>query len=492
MLIESFLEVVGRSPNKLAVEDPLRHFTYGQLETLSRVIRRELMSATECERVGVMLPASCGGTATLLGVQWAGRTAVPLNFLLPPRELGAIIADAGIDLVISTEHFREQMDALPVKVLYLEHLKKIRLYMREKLTRHPDPPAVAPDDVAVILYTSGTTGEPKGVCLTHENFRSNCRAAIEHLRVTPDDHLLGVVPPFHVFGLNVVHFLPIMLGATVTYIPRFSPQATHQTLSKGQVTIFLAVPSMYAAMARLKEIQPEHFRSIRLAASGGEPLPRTIYETVRERMGLQLVEGYGLTETAPIISADLPWAHKVGTVGPPLPGVEIQPRDESGRPVGANQEGELYVRGPLVMKGYYQRPAETAAVIDSEGWFRTGDIVRVDADGYISITGRAKDIVIVAGENVYPREVENVLDQHPAVVQSAVIGQQDSSRGEVVVAFVTLSEGAGIRPDDLRAYCREHLAGYKVPREIHIRQDLPRGPTGKILKRDLRKELSEA
>ena len=204
-----------------------------------------------------------------------------------------------------------------------------------------------------------------------------------------------------------------------------------------------------------------------------------------ERTGVRLMEGYGLTETSPVISCDMPSTHRVGTVGQPLPGVQTQVRDQTGQPLSAGQEGELFVRGPLVMKGYFHRPDETAAVIDADGWFRTGDIIRIDA-GYISITGRAKDLIIVGGENVYPREVESVLEQHPAVADAAVVGREDGSRGEVVVGFVSLHEGADATGDRLRHFCRDQLAGYKVPRQIHVRPDLPRGPTGKVLKRQLK------
>jgi long-chain acyl-CoA synthetase len=293
-----------------------------------------------------------------------------------------------------------------------------------------------------------------------------------------------------VFGLTVVTFLPIVLGGTVSFIPRFSPQATHRAIVNEPVNILMAVPSMYAAIARLKSLEPSQFSRITLAASGGEPLPRTVYEMFFEKTGIRLIEGYGLTETSPIISIDEPWDHQVGTVGKPLPNLEIQVRDAENKVLPLEQEGELCVRGPSIMKGYYNKPQETAAVIDSGGWFRTGDIVRVSPEGHIAITGRAKDLIITGGENVYPREVESVLEEHPAVAEAAVIGQPDTSRGEVVVGVITLKDGQQVDANELRAFCKDRLAGFKIPREIHIRPDLPRGPTGKILKRELKKQLS--
>jgi long-chain acyl-CoA synthetase len=421
--------------------------------------------------------------------------------------LERIVVDAGIDLVLSTIHFEEILSKVPIRTVYLEKLGLKRRYLWSKLRHAPPAPDVSLDDVAAIVYTSGTSGLPKGACLSHGNFMFNVRASVEHMGITPEDRLLGVLPSFHVFGLTILNFIPVVNGTAVTCIPRFSPQDMYRAIVGDKINVVIAIPSMFAALARLKTLAPADFAHVKLAVSGGEALPRKVYNDIRERTGVRVIEGYGMTETSPVISVDLPHAPKPGTVGPPLKGVEIQLRDADGKvvphqtsrepqPGPSNEsecpEGELHVRGPLVMKGYYQRPAETAAMIDAEGWLRTGDIVRVDQDGYIRITGRAKDLIIVGGENVYPREIEDVLDEHPAVAESAVIGRHDGLRGEAVVGFVTLREGCSVTSADLRAFCRQSLAGFKVPREIHIRPDLPRGPTGKILKRELPSLLKEA
>jgi long-chain acyl-CoA synthetase len=489
MLIQAFLETVARYPKKIAIKDPTRRLTYRQLATFAKAIRRLVMRETDCPRVGVMMPSSAGGLGCLLGTLWAGRTVIPLNFLLPSRELAGVVADAQIDRIITTEHFEEQMAGVPAQPIYLERINLKHKYLLARFLPTPAAPRVEPDDTAAIIYTSGTTGQPKGVCLSHDNILCNARAAYEELRIRPESVLLGVIPPFHVFGLTVVVFLPMILGATVSSIPRFSPQAAYRAIQQDNIDVLIAVPSMYAAIARLKSLEHDECRNIRLAASGGEPLPRTVYDLVYQKMGIRLIEGYGLTETSPIISADFPWAHKVGTVGKPLPNVEVQLRDEKGNVLDHDQEGELCVRGPSVMKGYYNKPEETAAVVDKDGWFRTGDIVRIDEDGYITITGRAKDLIITGGENVYPREVEAVLEEHAAVAEAAVIGKPDPSRGEVVVAFVALKEDAKADTDELRSFCRDRLAGFKTPREVHIREEFPRGPTGKILKRQLKEEI---
>ncbi|GMU20019.1 MAG: AMP-dependent synthetase [Phycisphaerae bacterium] len=486
MVIDALLDAARRFPDKLAVKDTTRRLTYAQLTTFSKTMRRLVQQETGCERVGILLPASAGTLGTLLGVLWSGRTVVPLNFLLQTRELIAVVKDAGLDLVISTEYFKNLAAELPTRVLFLEQLGLKKRYLWQKLTRTPEPPPVRPEDTAALIYTSGTTALPKGVALTHQNLEANCRASIEHLRLIPDHHLLGVLPPFHVFGFTVLKFLPLYLGASVTHIPRFSPQGTYQAIVNDDISVLLAVASMYGAVARLKSLDASKFTRIHVAASGGEPLPRAVYDEFYRRTGVRIIEGYGLTETSPVVCADVPWAHRVGTVGKPISGVEVQVRGASGEVLERGQEGELCVRGHNIMKGYYQRPEDTAAVIDSQGWFKTGDLGRIDADGHISITGRAKELIIVAGENVYPREVESILEKHPAVAEAAVIGEADGSRGEVVVAYVSLREDAQISGDELRGFCRDHLAGYKVPRAVHIRSDLPKGPTGKVLKRELK------
>ncbi|HSW44196.1 MAG TPA: AMP-binding protein [Phycisphaerae bacterium] len=486
MFIECLLDSVSSRPDRLAARDPFRELSNAQLARFARVISRIVRKETACERVGVMLPASTAGLGTLLGVLWAGRTAVPLNFLMQPPELAAVAKDARIDLILATRHFESQLANMPVRVLYLEQLPLKRFYLLEGLRRTPKPPRVSQDDLAAIVYTSGSTGQPRGVCLSHGNLMSNCRAAAEHFHLDSSHHLLGMIPPFHVFGLTIIKLLPVVIGAAITYVPRFSPQAVVEVARRGEVSVIMAVPSMFAAIARLKSVTPGDFPGIRLAVSGGEPLPNNLYEEVRRKTGLNLLEGYGMTETSPVISANQPGAQRVGSVGRPIPGVEVQVRDTAGRALPTGETGELYVRGPGVMKGYFNRPQETAATVDADGWLRTGDIVHIDADGFITITGRAKEMMIVAGENVYPREVEAVLERHPSVREAAVIGRRDEHRGEAVVAFVIPGENTAPTANELRAFCRDHLASHKIPREVHVVQDLPRGPTGKILKRELK------
>jgi long-chain acyl-CoA synthetase len=311
------------------------------------------------------------------------------------------------------------------------------------------------------------------------------------LDVDPRQRFLNILPPFHVFGLTANVLVPVFLGATVYAIPRFNPVAAVKVIEDHRISVLLAIPSMYAAILRTKSSKPEAFRSIYIAISGGEPLADRVREGFESRFGVTLRQGYGLTETSPVVSACTPRDYKPGTVGKPIRHVEIRIVGADGSDLPAGQDGEIYVRSPGVMKGYYKRPEETRKVIDADGWFRTGDIGRFDADGFLSITGRAKEMLIIGGENVFPREIESVLENHEAVLQAAVIGMADGLRGEVPVAFVIPKKDAQVSGEELRNFARKSLASHKTPRRVEVREDLPVGPTGKILKRKLREFLNE-
>jgi long-chain acyl-CoA synthetase len=284
----------------------------------------------------------------------------------------------------------------------------------------------------------------------------------------------------------------VALGASLYYIPRFGPAAAIEAIRQRRISVTLMIASMYSAMLRAKKGGQDDLASIEYAVSGGEALSDAVFHKFQERFGVEIIQGYGMTEASPVVSLNVPWSNRVGTVGQALPGVEVRSfadLDETGgiaEMKAPGEVGELWIRGPTIMKGYYRNEAETREVITPEGWYKSGDMGMVEADGFISITGRKKEMIIVGGENVYPREIETVLDEHPAVAESAVIGQDDRSRGEVVVAFVTLHEDGQVTDIALRDFCRARIAGYKVPRRIIISDDLPRGPTGKILKRELK------
>jgi long-chain acyl-CoA synthetase len=292
--------------------------------------------------------------------------------------------------------------------------------------------------------------------------------------------------------MTAMMLAPIELAATVTYMSRFSAVAALKAIREQQISLMFGVPSMYAAILRLKDAKPDDFKQVYAMISGGEPLPEAVRVGFKERFGVHLFEGYGLTETSPVISLNVPKEFRPGSVGRPVPGAEFKLTDDDGNTVPADQSGEIWVRGPMIMKGYHNLPNETAAVLTPDGYFKTGDLGKFDADGFLWITGRKKELIIVAGEKASPREIEDVLMRHPAVLDAAVIGKKDPSRGEVVVAFTIAREGQTIVVDELREFCRtQGLAQWKIPREITVVDDLPRSPTGKVLKRVLAERLNQ-
>ncbi|MFQ5461826.1 MAG: class I adenylate-forming enzyme family protein [Phycisphaerae bacterium] len=485
MLVETLLRAQSQWPSKLAVDDGIRSLTYRRLALLAQVLRDVIRRETQGNRVGIMVPASGAFPGLLYGTFWAGKAAVPLNFLLNAGELGPIIEDAGLDLVITIKHFSDIAAKLPARCLFLEELSLRRKIFGRMLSRPPGPPTVDPDDTAVLLYTSGTTGSPKGVQLTYANLHSNCVDTRHSLDLDANQTFLNILPPFHVFGVTAMVLLPVMLGATVYAIPRFSPVALVKAVQTCGVTVLVAIPSMYAAVLKTKSTPPDTFENIYMAISGGEPLPDNVRDGFAQRFGVKLHEGYGLTETSPVISANTRAAHKDGSVGKPVRNVRVRIVGEHGESCSPEQPGEILVQSPGIMKGYLNKPAETNEVMTADGWFRTGDIGVMDEDGFLYITSRKKEMLIIGGENVFPREIEAVLENHAGVLQAAVIGIPDELRGEAPVAFVSPVAGETVSEQELRTFAKHSLAGFKVPKRIVIREDLPAGPTGKILKRRL-------
>ncbi len=489
MLVDALLDANRRSPDTLAVDDGVRSLTYRRLTLLASVLRDVVRRQTQCERIGIMLPASSMFPAALFGVMWSSRVAIPLNYLLNSDELARIVEDAELDLIVTIRQFADLSTKLPARTLFLEDLPLKRGMLFAMFRRLPPAPKVDPHATAVILYTSGTTAEPKGVELTHNNLYSNCVDTIHSLNIDRHHRLLNILPPFHIFGLTAAVLIPIVAGVSVYAIPRFSPVTVVKTVAAKKISIIMVIPSMYAALLRTKSAGPDSFNSIYVAISGGEPLPDSVRSGFQERFGVMLREGYGLTETSPIVSVCSVEAHRAGTVGRPIRNVEVRIVDPVGCDLPAGQDGEILVRSPGVMKGYYKKPDETRRVLDAEGWFTTGDVGHLDKEDYLTITGRAKEMLIIGGENVYPREIETVLESHDGVLQAAVIGIPDESRGEAPVAFVIPQDGSDVTEQDMRNHAKRFLAGFKVPKHVHIREDLPQTPTGKILKRRLHELL---
>jgi long-chain acyl-CoA synthetase len=489
MLLDALRAAAGKNPDRLAVTDPLVQWDYRRLVLMAATMRDIVAWCSKADNVGLLLPSTGLFAASYFGCLWAGRTPVPLNFLLAARELQTVVTDADLDLILSVTPLKQQAPAGAHRVIYLDQLNLKARAIWRRVRGLPRLPKLHENDVAAILYTSGTSGQPKGVCLTHRNLYTDSRACLEHARIDIDRQFLGVLPLFHSFGLMANVVLPLTIGATVHYLPRFQPSQVVKAIRQNRIDILMAVPSMYAAIARLKDARPEDLRTMYLAISGGEPLPPNVAAAAKKNLGLTIYEGYGMTETSPVVSINMPWKHKAGSVGTPLPGIEVRIVGDDGRPVPVGARGDVQIRGPIVMKGYYKQPDLTRSVLDDEGWLHTGDAGVIDEEGFLTIAGRKKEMIIISGENVFPAEIERVLEMHPAVAHAAVIGLHDATRGEVPIAFVVPHEGARVTEIDLRQFCRDYLATYKIPREIHVGGDMPRGPTGKIHKRKLQEAL---
>jgi long-chain acyl-CoA synthetase len=342
------------------------------------------------------------------------------------------------------------------------------------------------DDLAVILYTSGTTGQPKGAELTHANLLGNARTTQETLlEGTPDDVIMGCLPLFHVFGLTCSLNAGILAGASLTLIPRFDGGKALSVVGRDKVTIFQGVPTMFSAMLHQPDAARHDVSSLRLCVSGGSAMPVEVMRSFEETFGCIVLEGYGLSETSPVASFNHPHAErKPGSIGTPIAGVEMRLVDDDGKDVPAGEVGEIAIRGGNVMKGYWQREEETAKAIP-DGWFRTGDLARQDDDGYFFIVDRKKEMIIRGGYNVYPREIEEALYEHPAVAEVACVGVAHPDLGEEVAAAVALKPGATADVDELRDFAKARVAAYKYPRHLWLVDALPKGPTGKILRRSV-------
>ena len=338
----------------------------------------------------------------------------------------------------------------------------------------------------MLLYTSGTTGQPKGAELTHANMSSNALVSAETLvELSPDDVVMGCLPLFHCFGLTCGLNAAVTVGACLTLIPRFDAEKALEVVGRDKVTVFEGVPTMYAGMLHAPDAKSYDVSSLRTCISGGSAMPVEVMKSFEETFGCIVLEGYGLSETSPVASFNRPdIERKPGSIGVPVRGVEMKLVDDDGKDVGDGEVGEIAIRGENVMKGYWGREDATEEAIP-DGWFLSGDMAKQDEDGYFFIVDRKKDLIIRGGYNVYPREVEEALYEHDAVAEVAVIGVPDDSLGEEVGAAVALKKGESVSEDDLRAFAKERLAAYKYPRHLWIVDELPKGPTGKILRREV-------
>ena len=437
------------------------------------------------DRVGIMLPNVPAFPIAYYGTLGAGGVVVPMNPLLKSREVAYYLGDSGAKVLFAWHAAAGEA----AKGAADTGTRVIEVNNPLLALADPDPARSTADrgddDDAVILYTSGTTGRPKGAELTHANLTRNAElTATTLLKSSTGDVVMGCLPLFHVFGLTCGLNATVTAGSPLTLLPRFDPGKALEIIQRDRVTIFEGVPTMYAAMLHHTGERPD-VSSLRLCVSGGAAMPVEVLRGFEDAFGCIILEGYGLSETSPVASFNHPdKVRKPGSIGTPIAGVEMRLIDADGADVPPGEVGEIAIRGHNVMKGYWGRPDATAEAIQ-DGWFRTGDLARVDEDGYYYIVDRKKDLIIRGGYNVYPREIEEVLYEHPDVAEAAVIGIPHPELGEDVGAAVKLKPGGTATPADLRAFARERVAAYKYPRHIWIVDDLPKGPTGKILRREV-------
>ena len=443
------------------------------------------------DRVGVMLPNVPYFPIAYYGVLRLGGTVVPMNVLLKGREVEYYLENSGAKAVIAWHDFAEDAEigaaGAGAEVIVVAPGEFEQLLAGAE----PDHGVadVDDEDTAVILYTSGTTGSPKGAELTHVNLLTNVRVNVETLiQITAEDRLLGALPLFHSFGQTCAMNSAIHAGAMVSLIPRFDPVKALEMMQRDRITVFLGVPTMYNAMLAVPDHKGYDTSSLRLCISGGASLPVETLTTFEDEFGCKILEGYGLSETSPVASFNHPdRERKAGSIGTPIQGVEMKLLDDDGNDVemGGDEVGEIAIRGHNVMKGYWRKPDATAESIDADGWFKTGDMAKVDSDGYFYIVDRKKDLIIRGGYNVYPREIEEVLFAHPAVQEAAVVAVAHNDLGEEVGAAIALKAGEQASAEEIQGYCKEQVAAYKYPRHIWFVDELPKGPTGKILKREI-------
>jgi long-chain acyl-CoA synthetase len=440
------------------------------------------------DRVGIMLPNVPYFPIAYYGILRLGAVVVPMNVLLKGREVEFYLKDPEAKVVFAWHDFAEAAEtgaeAAGAEVVL------VKPGDFENIVGEAEPVTEVAersgDDTAVILYTSGTTGTPKGAELTHDNLNSNVEAILATLiQIQDDDVVLGALPLFHSFGQTCGLNSCMKAGGTLTLLPRFDPDKALDIIERDRVTVFEGVPTMYVAMLHSEKAGSADTSCLRLCVSGGSAMPGQVLRAFEDKFGCKILEGYGLSETSPVASFNHPdKERKVGSIGTPIAGVEMRVVDEDGKDVEQGEVGEIAIRGHNVMKGYWNKPDATAETI-KDGWFHTGDMAKLDDDGYFFIVDRKKELIIRGGYNVYPREVEEVLYQHPAVQEAAVVGMPDDALGEEVGAAVVLKPGQDVPVDELRDFVKNEVANYKYPRRIWLVDELPKGPTGKILKREV-------
>jgi long-chain acyl-CoA synthetase len=487
-LASNLISTAASHPHRPALRLGDAAYTYAEFDAASGRVAALLSQrgVRAGDRVGVMLPNVPEFAFAYYGVLRAGGVVVPMNTLLKQREVEFYLDDSGASLLLAWHEVADaaragataaSTDCMTVQPGEFDATDA-------ELGTDSAPVRRAANDTAVILYTSGTTGKPKGAQLTHSNLVLNADVTRKLFSLQADDVVLGALPLFHAFGQTCGLNGAVAAGACLTLTPRFDPGKVLATIARDGVTVFEGVPTMYAALLHHPQRDQFDVHTLRACVSGGAALAVELLRGFEREFGCVVLEGYGLSETSPVACFNHPdRERKPGSIGTPIEGVEMKLVDEHRHDVGPGEAGEVAIRGHNVMKGYWNRPDATHDAIDSEGWFYSGDIARIDEDGCYVIVDRKKELIIRGGYNVYPREIEEIVYEHPSVREAAVIGIPHAELGEEVAAAVALKPGATATPTELRDFVKASIAAYKYPRRVWLVDELPKGPTGKILKR---------
>ncbi len=487
-LASLLIDTAARCGDRAAVSLAGRRLTYAELDAASAQVAGLLRDRglRPGDRAGLMLPNVIEFAPIYYGVLRAGGVVVPMNVLLKRREIAFYLEDSGAGFLFAWHGFdaeaRAAAEAGGSELIPVEPQS-----FADLLADRAPEPALAPvaaEDTAVILYTSGTTGTPKGAELTHSNLDRNAEVVARTVAELGDaDVVLGALPLFHSFGQTVSMNASLRAGATLTLLPKFDPGEALEVIARDRVTHLYGVPTMFGALLHHPARDRFNLSSLRVCVTGGAAMPIEVLRDFEEAFGCRVLEGYGLSETSPVASASHPGTgRRPGSIGTPIEGVEMAIVDASGEQAPRGEIGEIVIRGHNVMKGYWRRPQETAAVM-ADGWFHTGDLGRVDEDGWFYVVDRKKDMIIRGGYNVYPREVEEILFEHPKIREAAVLGVPHDQWGEEVGAAIVLHPGEELCAAEVSEYVRERIAAYKYPRLVWFLDELPKGPTGKVLKR---------
>jgi len=527
-LAQFLINQAEKRPNHIAMYFMGKQITYGELLKQSYKLAHALqgLGVRKGDRVALMLPNTPHAVVAYYGALMLGAIVVQTNPLYTERELQLQLVDSGATVIITLDILHKKVLAVqphtsikqvivgsikdylpfPKNLLYpmvaskdgfdltVNYSSGVNGYKKILASSSKQPICVevdAKNDLALLQYTGGTTGVSKGVMLTHYNLIANTiQNANWCYNVTPgNERYLAALPFFHVFGMTVLMNLAILQGDSLILLPKFEANMVMKTISQMKASVFPGAPTMYIALIHHPRIKEYDLSSIKVCVSGAAPLPREVQEVFESLTGGKLIEGYGLTEASPVTHGNLLWGYrKIGTIGIPYPDTEAKiVHPETGVELPIGEIGELIVRGPQVMVGYWNRPQDTAATL-RDGWLYTGDLGTMDDEGFFAIVDRKKDLIIASGFNVYPREIEEVLYEHPAIQEAVAVGVPDDYRGETVKAYIVLKEGATVSQEELNVYCRERLAAYKVPRLYEFRNSLPKSLVGKVLRRKLLEE----